>query len=109
MRTFWPAIAMYSAFVMSAFAQNSGDLNAKSPKATLPAPMANALKRFSDAAELGQIPPPPIRPRPRSNGVCSSPLLGPHLPYRSASDSRFSPKGHSLDHNQIAPPAPPCY
>ena len=111
MRTFWLAIAMYSVFVISDFAQSPGDLNVKPPKATLPAPMENALKRFSAGIESGQIPPPPVPARPRSNGLCSIPLLEPrHFDRRGAFPYRMpSPKGHSLDHNQIAPPAPPCH
>lgn len=76
----------------------------------LPPPLTSALKSFSGRAVEGKL--PGLKHWPQSPvsspRVCSIPLVEA-LPRETRPKDRMprSP-AHSLDHNQVPPPAPPC-
>lgn len=76
--------------------------------AHLPPPLSSALKRFSTDAVAGKY---YLRTQGVSNGpqVCSIPLVGvPRNALPRGFDRMPRPRLHSLDQNQVPPPAPPC-
>jgi hypothetical protein len=76
----------------------------------LPPPLTSALKSFAERAAEGNLPglkhwPQSAQPSPK---VCSIPLVEA-LPRQARPKDRMPQMpAHSLDHNQVPPPAPPC-
>jgi hypothetical protein len=73
----------------------------------LPPALTSALQRFSTEAVKGQLRVPSRISAPPS--VCSIPLVEvPRQPDERSWDTMPRVPATSPDHNQIAPPAPPC-
>lgn len=106
----WQFLAVTALSVFPIIGAATGKSDPASNSKALPPPMVSALQQFAHSAAQGKLPlTPQRRLGVQPSRVCSIPLV--EVPYQKSAkafDGMPSPRGFSLDRNQIAPPAPPC-